>query len=49
VATVTEALHGRRPWWATSEDRFPRARPVGGDASYEQLVAQVVGLVAAPS
>ncbi len=30
------------------EDRFPRARLVGGDAAYEQLVAQVVGLVEAP-
>ena len=25
------------------QDRFPRARLVGGDAAYEQLVAQVVG------
>jgi AraC family transcriptional regulator of adaptative response/methylated-DNA-[protein]-cysteine methyltransferase len=31
------------------EDRFPRARLVGGDAAYEQLVAQVVGLVEAPA
>jgi AraC family transcriptional regulator of adaptative response/methylated-DNA-[protein]-cysteine methyltransferase len=30
------------------EDRFPRARLVGGDAAYEQLVARVVGLVEAP-
>jgi AraC family transcriptional regulator of adaptative response/methylated-DNA-[protein]-cysteine methyltransferase len=30
------------------ENRFPRARLVGGDAAYEQLVAQVVGLVEAP-
>ena len=30
------------------EDRFPRARLVGGDTTYEQLVAQVVGLVEAP-
>lgn len=31
------------------EDRFPRARLVGGDAGYERLVAQVVGLVEAPA
>ena len=31
------------------EDRFPRARLVGGDPAYEQLVAQVVGLVEAPA
>ena len=31
------------------EDRFPRARLVGGDAAYEQRVAQVVGLVEAPA
>jgi AraC family transcriptional regulator, regulatory protein of adaptative response / methylated-DNA-[protein]-cysteine methyltransferase len=31
------------------EDRFPRARLVGGDAAYEQLVARVVGLVEAPA
>jgi len=30
------------------EDRFPNARLVGGDAAYERLVAQVVGLVEAP-
>ena len=30
------------------QDRFPRARLVGGDADYEQLVARVVGLVEAP-
>ncbi len=30
------------------EDRFPKARLVGGDVGYEQLVAQVVGLVEAP-
>jgi AraC family transcriptional regulator of adaptative response/methylated-DNA-[protein]-cysteine methyltransferase len=30
------------------QDRFPRARLVGGDAGFEQLVAQVVGLVEAP-
>jgi AraC family transcriptional regulator of adaptative response/methylated-DNA-[protein]-cysteine methyltransferase len=29
-------------------DRFPRARLVGGDADYEQRVAQVVGFVEAP-
>ena len=31
------------------EDRFPRAQLVGSDAAYEQLVAQVVGLVEAPA
>jgi hypothetical protein len=31
------------------EGRFPRARLVGGDTAYEQLVAQVVGLVEAPA
>ncbi|MEO6597385.1 MAG: bifunctional DNA-binding transcriptional regulator/O6-methylguanine-DNA methyltransferase Ada [Planctomycetota bacterium] len=31
------------------QDRFPRARLIGGDAAYEQLVAQVVGLVEAPA
>ncbi len=31
------------------EDRFPRAGLVGGDAAYEQRVAQVVGLVEAPA
>ena len=30
------------------QDRFPHARLVGGDRDYEQLVAQVVGLVEAP-
>ena len=30
------------------QDRFPRARLVGGDAGYEALVARVVGLVEAP-
>jgi len=31
------------------EDRFPRARLVGGDRAYERRVAQVVGLVEAPA
>jgi len=31
------------------EDRFPKARLVGGDSDYERLVAQVVGLVEAPA
>jgi AraC family transcriptional regulator of adaptative response/methylated-DNA-[protein]-cysteine methyltransferase len=31
------------------EDRFPKAQLVGGDAGYEALVAQVVGLVEAPA
>jgi AraC family transcriptional regulator of adaptative response/methylated-DNA-[protein]-cysteine methyltransferase len=30
------------------QDRFPRARLIGGDAAFEQLVAQVVGFVEAP-
>lgn len=30
------------------QDRFPQARLIGGDASFERLVAQVVGLVEAP-
>ena len=31
------------------QDRFPKARLVGGDRDYEKLVAQVVGLVEAPA
>ncbi|MEO8523310.1 MAG: bifunctional DNA-binding transcriptional regulator/O6-methylguanine-DNA methyltransferase Ada [Caldimonas sp.] len=31
------------------EDRFPRARLVGGDAAYERRVAEVVGLIEAPA
>jgi AraC family transcriptional regulator of adaptative response/methylated-DNA-[protein]-cysteine methyltransferase len=30
------------------QDRFPRAELVGGDAGFEQLVAQVVGLIEQP-
>jgi AraC family transcriptional regulator of adaptative response/methylated-DNA-[protein]-cysteine methyltransferase len=30
------------------QDRFPKARLVGGDAAFEQLVASVVGFVEAP-
>lgn len=30
------------------EDRFPNAQLIAGDATYEQLVAQVVGMVEAP-
>jgi len=30
------------------QDRFPKARLLGGDTGFEQLVAQVVGLVEAP-
>ncbi len=30
------------------QDRFPRARLIGGDGGFEQLVARVVGLVEAP-
>jgi AraC family transcriptional regulator of adaptative response/methylated-DNA-[protein]-cysteine methyltransferase len=31
------------------QDRFPKARLVGGDQDYEKLVAQVVGLVEVPA
>ena len=31
------------------EDRFPRATLIGGDAEFEQLVAQVVGFVESPA
>ena len=31
------------------QDRFPKARLIGGDAEFEQEVAQVVGLVEAPN
>jgi AraC family transcriptional regulator, regulatory protein of adaptative response / methylated-DNA-[protein]-cysteine methyltransferase len=31
------------------QDRFPKARLIGGDAAFEQLVAKVVGLVEAPA
>jgi len=30
------------------QDRFPQARLIGGDASFEELVAKVVGLIEAP-
>ena len=30
------------------QDRFPRAKLVGGDAAFERMVAEVVGLVEAP-
>jgi AraC family transcriptional regulator of adaptative response/methylated-DNA-[protein]-cysteine methyltransferase len=30
------------------QDRFPRAQLIGGDAKFEQLVAQVVGFIEAP-
>jgi AraC family transcriptional regulator of adaptative response/methylated-DNA-[protein]-cysteine methyltransferase len=30
------------------QDRFPRAKLIGGDAEFEQLVATVVGFVEAP-
>ena len=30
------------------QDRFPRARLIGGDADYEAVVAEVVGFVEAP-
>jgi AraC family transcriptional regulator of adaptative response/methylated-DNA-[protein]-cysteine methyltransferase len=32
----------------TFQDRFPRARLIGGDAAFETLVARVVGFVEAP-
>lgn len=31
------------------QDRFPKAQLIGGDADFEQLMAQVVGFVEAPS
>lgn len=31
------------------QDRFPRARLIGADAGFEQLVAQVVGFIEAPA
>lgn len=31
------------------QDRFPKARLIGGDRNYEQLVAQVVGFIEAPA
>jgi len=31
------------------QDRFPKARLIGGDAEFEQLVAKVVGFVEAPA
>ena len=31
------------------QDQFPKARLIGGDESFEQLIAQVVGFVEAPS
>ena len=31
------------------QDRFPKARLIGGDADYEQLVARVVGMIEAPN
>ena len=36
------------PLVAALEDRFPKARLVGGDADFEALVGQVVGLIEAP-
>jgi AraC family transcriptional regulator of adaptative response/methylated-DNA-[protein]-cysteine methyltransferase len=31
------------------QDRFPQAELIGGDAAFEQLIAQVVGFIEAPS
>jgi AraC family transcriptional regulator of adaptative response/methylated-DNA-[protein]-cysteine methyltransferase len=31
------------------QDRFPRARLIGGDAAFERMIAQVVGFVEAPA
>lgn len=47
---VTAILLGDEPEALVSdlETRFPKAALVGGDAAYERLVAQVVGLVEAP-
>jgi AraC family transcriptional regulator of adaptative response/methylated-DNA-[protein]-cysteine methyltransferase len=33
----------------TLQDRFPKARLIGGDAAFEQLVARAVGLIEAPA
>ena len=51
VKGVTAILLGDDPQALVRdlEDRFPRARLVGGDAAYEQLVAQVVGTVEVPA
>jgi AraC family transcriptional regulator of adaptative response/methylated-DNA-[protein]-cysteine methyltransferase len=47
---VASILIGDRPDALVRDlqDRFPRARLVGGDSDYEALVARVVGLVEAP-
>ena len=37
------------PWLRDLQDRFPRARLIGGDAKFEELVAKVVGFVEAPA
>jgi AraC family transcriptional regulator of adaptative response/methylated-DNA-[protein]-cysteine methyltransferase len=31
------------------QDQFPKAQLIGGDAKFEQLIAQVVGFIEAPS
>ncbi len=31
------------------QDRFPQAKPIGGDSEFEQLVANVIGFVEAPA
>jgi AraC family transcriptional regulator of adaptative response/methylated-DNA-[protein]-cysteine methyltransferase len=47
---VTAILMGEDPGALVRDlqDRFPRARLIGGDAEYEQLVARVVGFIEAP-
>lgn len=51
VAGVAAILLGDDPGALIEDlqDRFPRARLIGGDDTYERLVAQVVGLVEAPA
>ena len=38
-----------RPWCAISRTSSPKARLIGGDTQFEQLVANVVGFVEAPA
>jgi AraC family transcriptional regulator of adaptative response/methylated-DNA-[protein]-cysteine methyltransferase len=47
---VTAILMGEDPEDLVRDlqDRFPRARLIGGDADYERLVAEVVGFIEAP-
>lgn len=51
VKGVTAILMGEDPeaLLRNLQDRFPKARLIGGDADYEQLVARVVGMIEAPN